>query len=382
MDNGILKYRIALSLLPGLNSSTADRISDAGMTEADVFSATEAELRSLPGFPRQAVSAQVRYKALDEGTKEEEYLQGKKIRALWYKEPGYPRRLLDSDAGPLLIYATGDCDLNSRPSVSIVGTRHATSYGTAVTERLVAELAEIRPDTVIVSGLAYGIDVAAHKAALRAGLTTVGVVAHGLATLYPAIHRDIAARMIEAGGAIMTEYTHEISPLRPNFLARNRLVALLGDALVVAESAERGGALSTARHARRAARQVFAAPGRLTDMYSAGCNDLIANGAARMLGSAAEMAEILGWQTTVPARQEEEADEMPDLTDDEVAILRVIQYDASADNDTISAATGLPAHIVMSTIIGLEMKEIIYSTSANRYQLNIAIDLTKYLKLQ
>lgn len=377
MNEERLTYRIAMSLLPGIDTGVADRLLAEFGSEKAAMEATETELHAITGVGRTAASAQARFKAIETGRRETEYIARNNVRAVWYQDDDYPRRLMDTDSGPLMIYMTGECDLNARPTVSIVGTRHATSYGETFTDCFVAELAEINPEVVIVSGLAYGIDVAAHRAALKAGVATAAVVAHGISTLYPAQHRDIASRMVSNGGAIITQYTHDIKPLRPHFLERNRLVALLGDALVVVESAERGGALSTAHHAARAGRPVFAPPGRVTDTYSIGCNNLIAKGAARLLSTATDVAEYLGWAIARKEETKETGAEIPALTPDEIAIARVIQVSPLADNDTISAATGLAAHIVMATAIGLEMKGVISSTGGNRYQLLLPIDFNK-----
>lgn len=377
MAEPLLTYRIALSLLPGINRRAADALSEAGISAADVFTAAESELRGVAAFPVKAASAQARYMALETAKKETDYIGRNGIRAAWYTDAAYPARLADSESAPLMVYFAQDgaTDFAGRPSISIVGTRHATAYGVAVVESLVKELSRACPDIVVVSGLAYGIDVAAHQAALRCGVATIGVVAHGLGTMYPAAHRSIASQMTRSGGAVMSEYIHDVKPLRPNFLARNKLIALMGDALVVAESAERGGALSTVRHALRAKRMVFAVPGRLNDTYSMGCNRLIADGEAAMYTSAADIAQALGLElaTARPTLAEEPA--APVLTADETAILRVIRENSPADNDTITLATGLQPHVVMATIIGLEMRGFITSTAGNRYQLNLNIDL-------
>ena len=374
MNDPCLPYRIALSLLPGVDIALATRLLDAFGSERDILEASEAELKAIPSLGKNIISAQTRYQAIMQGQQEAEYISGVNVVPLWFREDAYPATMASVGSSPVMLYAAGSCKLDSRPIVSIVGTRHATAYSVSFTERLVADLAEALPDVVIVSGLAYGIDVAAHRAALKAGVTTVGIVAHGLATLYPAQHRDVASRMVASGGTILTEYTHAVSPLRPNFLSRNRLIATLADAVVVVESAEKGGALSTVRHARHAGRPVFALPGRVTDVYSLGCNSLISSGAATLLSSADDIIAALGWQRAISRHSSESASPLDGLSDGELAILRVIAADPTADNDVISSVTAIPPHVLMAHMIGLEMKGLVTSVAGNRYQLLIPFD--------
>ncbi|MDE6802190.1 MAG: DNA-protecting protein DprA, partial [Muribaculaceae bacterium] len=232
------------------------------------------------------------------------------------------------------------------------------------------------PHTIIVCGLAYVIYKAPHRAALKAGRTTVAVVAHGLSTIYPAAHREVASRMVVAGGAVLTEYLHDISPLRPHFLARNRIIARVASAVVVVESSEKGGALSTVRHAVTAHRPVFALPGRVTDMYSAGCNKLISDGVASLLTSADTIIDALGW----PRSEKSEAasplgSPLDGLNAEEVSILRAIAMEPTADNDYITAVTSIQPHVLMAYLIGLEMKGLISSVAGNRYHLQIPFDI-------
>ncbi|MDE5608383.1 MAG: DNA-processing protein DprA [Muribaculaceae bacterium] len=333
-------------------------------------------MKAIPGLPKGLVSTQSRFKALETARAEADYLGSTSITPIWCGEEGYPEKMRGLTNSPVMLYTAGQAGFNGRPVVSIVGTRHATPYGISFTERLVADLAEAYPETIIVSGLAYGIDIAAHRAALKSGLETVAVVAHGLSTIYPAAHRDVASRMIASGGAVMTEYLHDVAPLRPHFLARNRIIARLASAVVVVESTEKGGALSTVRHAVVAGRPVFALPGRVTDLYSSGCNKLIADGVASLISSADSIVDALG----LPRRtKEESASPSSSLTDglnpEEMSILKAIATEPAADNDYISAVTSLPPHVLMAYLIGLEMRGLISSVAGNRYQLQIPFDI-------
>ncbi len=376
MSDSRLTYRIALSLLPGVDASTVGALLDEFGSERGVIEATESEMKAIPGLPKALVSTQSRFKALEAARAEVSYLESTSIVPLWCADSGYPDNLRGLSGSPVMLYSAGTTDFASRPVVSIVGTRHATPYGVSFTERLVAGLAEAIPDVVIVSGLAYGIDVAAHRAALAAGVATVGIVAHGLSTIYPAAHRDVASRMIAEGGSVITEYLHDVSPLRPHFLARNRIIARIASAVVVVESSEKGGALSTVRHAAAVHRPVFALPGRVTDLYSIGCNRLIASGAATLISSADDLIDALGW--TRSAKGEAAAappSPLDGLSDDEIAILRAIATEPAADNDYISVVTALPPHALMAHLIGLEMRGLISAVAGNRYQIQIPFDI-------
>ena len=212
-------------------------------------------------------------------------------------QSAYPRRLGQMAGAPDPLFALGTCDLNARHTVALVGTRNSTAYGNRVTARIVEELASALDDVVIVSGLAYGIDVEAHKAALAAGIPTIGVVAHGLKTIYPAAHRDIAARMIRQGGALVTAYTSGIHAERRNFLERNAVIAGIADTVIVVESKAHGGALVTATHCRKLGRTVCAVPGEVTAETSRGTNELIFSGQAKMVRNGRDVADIMGWTT-------------------------------------------------------------------------------------
>lgn len=225
---------------------------------------------------------------------EMQFMERHHIKCMTLGDADYPQRLMQCDDAPLVLFHLGNADFNKQHIVSIVGTRKCTPYGHDVTERFVRELKEICPDVMIVSGLAYGIDIVAHRAALANGLDTVGIVAHGLDYLYPATHRNTAKEMIGHGG-LLTEFFKQTKAEPANFLRRNRIVAGLADATLVVESAYRGGSLSTARIANDYNRDVFAVPGNIGEAASEGCNKLIAKHKAQLFTSAEDFAETMGW---------------------------------------------------------------------------------------
>lgn len=361
-------YRIALSQLPGMTLATASALLRKAGTAERVFTASEAELCAIAGGNVAALSDKARAAAMAAARASEGFLTDHGVRVLGCDTPSYPRRLAQCDDAPAMLYALGPCDLDAPRVMGIVGTRRCTQYGLEFTRRLVMDLAELVPGAVIVSGLAHGIDVAAHQAALAAGLPTVGVVAHGLDTIYPAEHRDVAARMVRAGGAIVTEYLPGARIHRSNFLARNRIVAGLCDALVVVESGYRGGSLSTARIASLYGRAVFALPGRVTDESSQGTLRLIANDTARCLTCARGLLDVMGWEA---ARAHSAAAAPPrlftPLPPEQQQVLDFISDHPDATVADISVGLGIPITAASERIFLMEMAEVIAPVPGGRY---------------
>lgn len=233
--------------------------------------------------------------ALRHADDEMEFMERHRIKAYFYKDSGYPYRLAQCADAPLLLYAKGNMDINPAKVVSVVGTRMPTERGRDWCRTLVTDLATQVPGVTIVSGLAYGIDVTAHRAAIEAGTPTLIVPAHGLDRIYPTVHRDVAVRAMENGG-LVTEYTTGTDPERYHFVARNRIIAGLADAVVVVESKQKGGSLITAELAQDYDRDVFAFPGRCGDANSAGCNLLIKRQRAQLIEGAEDMIAAMQWQ--------------------------------------------------------------------------------------
>ncbi|QCD38859.1 MULTISPECIES: DNA-processing protein DprA [Duncaniella] len=363
-----LVSQIAFSSLRSLSPELADAILDRTGSEEAFFRLSESQLSAVMGFANRLFSQKVRDEALEKARSEADFVESNSIRAIYFRNPDYPHRLLQCDDAPLMLYMLGDCDLNSRRVVSIVGTRHATAYGCDFTERFVRELSDIMAEKpVIVSGLAYGIDIAAHRAALKAGLPTIAVVAHGLNTVYPPAHRPTAVEMIRSGGGMLTDYPSSASIHKGNFLARNRIVAGLADALVVAESASKGGALVTARLAAGYNRDVFALPGRTSDRYSAGCNALIADHVAGLVSSAADFASQMRWPTaeTVPIQPSL----FQELAPEEQAVIDLLTDRGEATLNDLTAHIDIPTPRLMAMLIDLEFRSLILAIPGGRYRL-------------
>lgn len=293
-----LAYRIALQSIYGVGATAVRALISRYGSARQVFDAPFNDLFSIVS-PRHRSSLvngfQQRPKLLERAYREIDFMQEHHIRPLLFDEADFPKRLNECCDAPSLLYQMGTAKLDAPHVLSIVGTRRSTQYGRDCVNSLAAELHEIRPDVLIVSGLAVGIDGIAHRAALDHGFDTVGVLAHGLDTMYPAEHRALACEMLQHGG-LLTEYCSATHIDRGNFLARNRIIAGLADVTLVAESRETGGALVTAKIAQSYNREVCAFPGRINDDRSKGCNRLIVRCQAAMITSAQDLLDFMGWK--------------------------------------------------------------------------------------
>lgn len=292
-----LLYIIALTCMKGVGSAiTRHLVTEFGSAKA-VFEADARLLMNLGNIGNMIVSQRNSYVLMSRANHEVEFIISHGIKPLVYGQKGFPARLLECPDAPALLFFLGNADLDNRHIISIVGTRNATEYGKDNVAKLVHGIKQTIPDALIVSGLALGIDISSHKAALEVGLPTVGIVAHGLDQIYPNAHRMIARQMVEVGGGLLSEYMSGIDPERGNFLARNRIIAGLADATIIVESKDVGGALVTASIAQSYNREVFAFPGRTSDIRSIGCNRLIRQNRAGLITCANDFLEAMGWNS-------------------------------------------------------------------------------------
>lgn len=314
------------------------------------------------------------------------YAREHKIKVLALQDvAAYPNRLRQCDDAPLILYQLGHADLNAKHIISVVGTRRCTERGRDLCNSLAADLARLLPDTLVISGLAYGIDIAAHRAALANHLPTLGVLAHGLDEIYPRLHRQTAIEMLRQGG-LLTEYMSHTQIEKVNFVQRNRIVAGLSDATIVIESPERGGSLITADMANGYNREVCAFPGRPTDFASAGCNRLIRRQAAHLVTSAADILADLGWEAVshpdgqgVMDFSSTSSDSAGDInssnpalaaTPEEQSIVAALRSEGGdLSLSDLIAKTGLPVARLTSFLLPLEMKGIIRKLAGNKYHL-------------
>lgn len=293
------------------------------------------------------------------------------IKPLTLNDADYPQRLKECADAPLVLFYKGSADLNALRVVNIVGTRHCTTYGQDLIRHFVADLQQACPGVLIVSGLAYGVDICAHREALKNGCDTVGVLAHGLDTLYPSLHRDTAERMIGQGG-LLTEFLTHTNADKRNFVQRNRIVAGMSDACVLVESAAKGGGLITARMSREYNREVFAFPGAVGAEYSAGCNKMIRENVAELITSAEDFITTMAWNSNrelEKARQQGiERDLFPRLEPDEQRVVNILR-DKDYNANMLAVKTEIPIARLSAVLFGLEMKGLIRQLAGGVYHL-------------
>ena len=293
------------------------------------------------------------------------------IVPLCFNDRNYPKRLAECADAPLVLYYKGNADLNQRRIISIVGTRRCTQYGRDMTARLIKRMRELLPKTLIVSGLAYGIDIEAHRNALACDFETVGVLAHGLDTIYPNAHRDTAIKMIENGG-LLSEFITMTNADKRNFVQRNRIVAGMCDACVIVESAAKGGGLITTTMARDYNRDGFAVPGAVGQQYSEGCNLLIKDNVASLITSADDLVDAMGWNEDMEmvrkAGKGIERELFPELTQEEQIIVdRLAMHDLQIN--MLASQTGLTIQKLSALLFGLEMKGVVKALAGGTYHL-------------
>ena len=310
--------------------------------------------------------------AMRRAEKELEFDESHRIKPLVFNDDDYPQRLRECEDAPLVVYYRGTADLNKQRIISVVGTRHCTVYGQEIISKFISQLKELCPDVLVVSGLAYGVDIQAHRNALKNGFETVGVLAHGLDYLYPTAHRDTATEMLKQGG-LLTEFMTSTNADKINFVRRNRIIAGTADATIVVESAAHGGGLITADIANSYGREVFAFPGNIGMPYSEGCNNLIRDNKAALITSAEDFVKTMGWEQDAKLKKAREKgierQMFPELTDDETRIVNTLQHTNDLQANIISVKCGLPISTVASTLFNLELKGIVRLYAGGLYHL-------------
>ena len=362
----MLLYQIGITLIPGVGDINGRKlISYCGSVEA-VFKEKKTALLKIPGIGSSTVNSIVSQSVLKRAEEEIVFIEKHRISPLFYLDKSFPRRLNHCADAPLMVYYKGNADLNSEKTVSIVGTRRSTDYGRHICNEIIEELATL--DILVVSGLAYGIDTCAHKAALKNELNTIGVLAHGLDRLYPADNRNLAKEMGKQGGLI-TEFLSNTNPERENFPKRNRIIAGLADATIVVESAARGGALITAGIANSYNRDVFAVPGKLHSKYSEGCNMLIKTNRAALMQSAADVILMMQWQpeSKKPAKQRKL---FVELTPDQEKIVEILKENEETHIDDIAIKSSFTGSKIAAVLLNLEFEGIVSSLPGKMYRLN------------
>ncbi len=354
-----LLYKIAISLVPGIGSVTAKSLIAYCGSAGQVFSEKERVLRTIPGVGTVLAKNILQSKVLTRAEKEVEFITRNAVDAHFYLDESYPQRLRSCVDAPILLFSKGKPNLNCPKVISIVGTRNATEYGREIVDKFIFSVAERGYDIQIVSGLAYGIDIQAHRAALHNNLPTVCVLAHGLETVYPSLHRAIALEMCEKNGGMVSDFLSNSVIDRKNFLRRNRIIAGLADAVIVVESAKKGGALLTAELAISYNRDLFAFPGKVGETYTEGTHFLIKSNRAGLIENIGDLEYCMNWQPGSPAADGYQPRLFTDLLPDEQRVVDLLQEAGETAIDLICQATGLPMNRVSPMLLALEFSGIV-----------------------
>ena len=357
-----LFFLLALLRVEGVGDIMAKKLlTHCGSAEA-VFKTKTAQLAAIDGVGSMLLKNLKDKTVFDKAAKELEFIKLNEIKLAYFQDENYPDRLKHCIDGPVLLFTSGNIDLKNRKIISIVGTRQITSYGTEFCRKLIEDLAPLNP--VIVSGFAYGVDIVAHQLAIENNLQTIGVLAHGLNQIYPKTHKKYVAK-VEANGGFMTEFWSSSNPDKENFVRRNRIVAGMSEATIVIESAERGGSLITANMANDYNRDVFAVPGRTTDKYSQGCNNLIKTQKANLLTSAADLVYILNWDLEGIASESRNGQKpvqkqlFVTLDEDEQKVYDYLLKNGKELMDVIALHCDFPIYRISGLLLNMELKGVV-----------------------
>ncbi|MFA9372476.1 MAG: DNA-processing protein DprA [Labilibaculum antarcticum] len=362
-------YKIAISFLDGIGPvNTKKVIAYTGSVEG-LFKEKKQNLLKIPGIGNSFIDKLDRESSIQLAEEELKFISDNHIKVSFYLEKDYPQRLLNCADSPCTLYYKGNTDFNVERAISIVGTRNASDYGREICNKLIQDLSEKKSKPLIISGLAYGIDICAHKAALRNQLKTVAAVGHGLHTIYPSQHKRYAEEIINQG-ALISEFTSKSKFDPKNFVRRNRIIAGMADATIVIESAAKGGSLVTADIANSYNRDVFAFPGRTSDKSSIGCNKLIKTNQAHLIESVSDLEYILGWENQNEKPKNIQTKLFVDLSPDEETLVQILKEAGSVAIDRISFKTSFPMSKVSSLLLKLEFNGVIKSLPGKIYSLN------------
>ncbi|MTI20447.1 DNA-protecting protein DprA [Fulvivirga sp. RKSG066] len=357
--------QLALNFISGIGSySIKQLVSYCGSAEA-VFKTPKSKLLKIPGIGPSTAELIVNQRPFEKAEKELKRADDEGVQILLYSDSAYPKNLKHINDAPALLYYKGTAPLNDRKIVAIVGTRKATTYGKEITEQLVSDLKA--HNALIVSGLAYGIDICAHKAALNNNLDTIGVMASGINVVYPSVHREAANKMLSQGG-LLTEHSYDVKPDPHKFPARNRIIAGMADAIVIVEAAKKGGALITAEVANGYSRDVFAVPGNLGMSYSEGCNNLIKSNKAHLFTSVKDIEYIMNWEASTDAVNT--TLDFSSLDEQEVLVVKQLSdHKEGILMDNLSWQTQLPINLLASILLNLEFKGFVNSLPGKKFKL-------------
>ena len=368
MDSELL-YQLALTLIPNIGPVQAKILLQHCNAE-EIFHAKKSYLEKIEGIGPVRAASIAAFKDFSKAEEEIKFIEKYKINPLFLTDKDYPKRLLNCYDSPTLLFYKGTADLNAAKIVSIIGTRSNTDYAKQVTEKLVKELAA--QNVTVVSGLAFGADSIAHKAAVKNNLPTVGVLAHGLDQIYPAEHTGLAKDMIKHNGGLLTEFRSKSKPDKHNFPTRNRIVAGMSDATIVIETGLKGGSMITAELANSYNKDVFAIPGKVTDAKSIGCNYLIKNNKAMLLTDAAELIQVMQWEDKAKSKKEKRSQRelFIEMTADEKIVVAILREKETVHIDEINGKSELSSSAVAAAILNMELQGVISSKPGKMYSLS------------
>ena len=358
----VLEKRLGLSFLVGLGPIRVKYLLSKLNDLDELYQGSLLHLKKITGFSESVLSQLNRKEAIEQAKRELEYCSREGIKPLFFDDDVYPRRLKQCPDAPIVLYHKGATDLNHRRMVSVVGTRNFTPYGKSLVHELIQGLSQA--GVCVVSGLALGIDALAHEEALNLKIPTIGVLGHGLSTIFPRKNLRLAEEILSQNGSLVSEYSFNSLPIKEHFALRNRIVAGLSDALIVVESKTRGGSLITASFANDYHREVFAFPGSIRQECSAGCNDLIKEHKAHLITSSDDVLSMMNWQTQGPSQQLSMAF-LP--TETESLILSTLKRYESVFIDELVQLTQLSASTLQVNLLGLQLKNVVLALSGNRY---------------
>ena len=359
-----LRHQIALTQISQIGDIIAKKLLSIFGTASAIFKATKRELECIVGHNR--ANAIKQFKDFQRVDKEISFIEKYHIQPVFYTAKNYPQRLQQCADSPVMLYFKGQADLNFTRIVNVIGTRGPGEYGKQICAQIVKDLAPY--NVMVVSGLAYGIDILAHRTALENDMPTIGVLAHGLDRIYPAMHKETAIQMIGNGG-LLTEFISETQPDKQNFPKRNRIVAGMADATVVIESGPKGGSLITADIANSYSRDVMAVPGRVGDPNAAGCHHLIKTNQAMLITEAKDILQAMGWESAQKTQLHPQKQLFIELSAEEQQILSLFSGDGEKHIDEICRHSPLPGSQVASLVFQMEMQHVLKSLPGQKYQL-------------
>jgi len=365
------KYQIALSLIKGIGPKLARNLVAYLGSVNIFFEEKKLDFTKIPGIGEIIASMLKevnKTELLNMAEEELNFIEKFNIKPLFFLDENYPKRLSFCEDAPIILYYKGAANLDSLRIISIVGTRRPTDYGLSFCDKFVTEIAHNYPDTIIVSGLAYGIDICAHRAAFKNSLPTVAVLAHGFDRMYPAAHSNVAKEMLNKG-ALVTEFMRNTNPDKQNFVRRNRIIAGISDATIVIESAKKGGALITANIANSYNRDVFAMPGRINDYASSGCNNLIKTNQAHLLETIDDFLYIMNWEPKSSNKEVQPSIFNQPETEEEKIVMEVLLIEREMNLNLLALKCEMPVGKVSATLLDLEFKQLVKSCPGGIYKL-------------